>query len=228
MLLWIAKGKHLQMNPDCGPILVVDDDAVFRELLVTLLGRLDLRIVEASGADQALEAARRERPSLVLLDVDVPGISGYEICRELRDAYGDDLPIVFVSGRRTDRLDRVSGLLLGADDYLVKPFTTDELLARVRRCLARSQPPEPTFFADGAPPKLTGREDEILRLLAGGLDQRAIAARLVISPKTVATHIQRILGKIGVGSRAQAVAYAHRNGLAQSDRGAYQAPIARR
>jgi DNA-binding NarL/FixJ family response regulator len=202
------------MNPDCGPILVVDDDAVFRELVATVLERLDLRVVEAEDGDEALEAARTERPSLVLLDVDVPGISGYEICRELRDAYGHDLPIIFVSGRRTDRLDRLSGLLLGADDYLVKPFETDELLARVRRNLARSRPPAPVY-ADGAPPGLTGRENEILGLLADGLDQRAIAAELVISPKTVATHIQRILGKIGVGSRAQAVAYAHRHGMAQ-------------
>jgi DNA-binding NarL/FixJ family response regulator len=211
MLLWIAR-EEPSVNPDCGPILVVDDDPVFRELVSTLLDRLGPRIVGAGTGDEALGAARGERPSLVLLDVDVPGISGYEVCHQLREAYGHDLPIVFVSGHRTERLDRVGGLLHGADDYLVKPVATDELLARVRRNLARSQPARP---ADGVVAGLTGREGEILRLLADGLDQRAIADVLVISPKTVATHIQRILAKIGVGSRAQAVAYAHRNGLAQ-------------
>jgi DNA-binding NarL/FixJ family response regulator len=202
------------VHPDCGPILVVDDDPVFRELVSTLLDRIGPRIVEVSSGEEALEAARSERPSLVLLDVDVPGVSGYEVCRELREAYGHDLPIVFVSGMRTERLDRVGGLLLGADDYLVKPFATDELLARVRRSLARSQPPRPA--ADGHRAALTARERQILGLLADGFDQPTIAAELVISSKTVATHIQRILGKIGVGSRAQAVAYAHRNGLAQA------------
>jgi len=76
---------------------------------------------------------------------------------------------------------------------------------------ARSQRPD--HAVDGVASKLTHREREILELLASGLDQRAIAVELVISPKTVATHIQRILSKIGVGSRAQAVAFAHRHGL---------------
>ena len=80
----------------------------------------------------------------------------------------------------------------------------------MRRHLSRA----PRSANGGAEARLTPREQEILDLLAGGLDQRAIAERLVISPKTVATHIQRILGKLGVRSRAQAVAFAHQNGLA--------------
>ena len=200
------------MATDCGPILIVDDDAVFRELVGTLLGRIGHLTQEAANGEDALEQALAERPSLVLLDIDVPGVSGYEVCRELRDAYGATLPIVFVSGSRVDRLDVVGGLLVGADDYLVKPIDPDELLARVRRHLARSEPT--TSDSNGAAPSLTPREREILALLASGLDQRAIAADLVISSKTVATHIQRILAKLGVGSRAQAVAFAHRHGLA--------------
>ena len=200
------------MVTDCGPILIVDDDAVFRELVGTLLGRIGHLTQEAANGEDALAQALAERPSLVLLDVDVPGLSGYEVCRELRDAYGPALPIVFVSGSRIDRLDVVGGLLVGADDYLVKPIDPDELLARVRTHLARAEPT--TSGSDGAVPSLTPREREILALLAAGRDQRAIAAELVISSKTVATHIQRILGKLGVASRAQAVAFAHRNGLA--------------
>jgi two-component system, NarL family, nitrate/nitrite response regulator NarL len=197
---------------DCGPILIVDDDAVFREFVGTLLGRIGHLTEEAANGEDALAQALAERPSLVLLDVDVPGASGYEVCRELRDAYGPALPIVFVSGTRVDRLDLVGGLLVGADDYLVKPVDPDELLARVRGHLARSG--VPAQAPNGEAPNLTPREREILVLLAAGRDQRAIASELVISSKTVGTHIQRILGKLGVGSRAQAVAYAHRHGLA--------------
>jgi DNA-binding NarL/FixJ family response regulator len=202
-------GAEESLETDCGALLIVDDDAAFRELVRSLLGRIGHPIVEATDGEEALEAAFAERPSLVLLDIDLPGASGYEICRALRDVYGEDLPIVFVSGRRTEQLDLVAGLLIGADDYLVKPFEAAELLARVRRHLSRA-PRSPNGRA-GA--RLTPREQEILDLLGAGLDQRAIAERLVISPKTVATHIQRILGKLGVRSRAQAVAYAHRHGL---------------
>ena len=197
------------METDSGALLIVDDDATFREFVRSLLSRIGHPIVEATDGDEALEAALAERPSLVLLDIDLPGASGYEICRALRDLHGEDLPIVFVSGRRTEGLDLVAGLLIGADDYLVKPFQAAELLARVRRHLSRA----PHSTNGGAGASLTPREQEILGLLAAGLDQRAIAERLVISPKTVATHIQRILGKLGVRSRAQAVAYAHRHGL---------------
>ena len=200
------------VETDCGPILIVDDDAVFREFVGTLLGRIGHLTQEAANGEDALEQALAERPSLVVLDVDVPGVSGYEVCRELRDAYGPTLPIVFVSGTRIDRLDLVGGLLVGADDYLVKPIDPDELLARVRGHLVRSG--VPLQAPDGDAPNLTPREREILALLASGLDQRAIASELVISSKTVGTHIQRILGKLGVGSRAQAVAFAHRHGLA--------------
>jgi DNA-binding NarL/FixJ family response regulator len=202
-----VEGESLET--DSGALLIVDDDAAFREFVRSLLGRMGHPIVEATNGDEALEAALAERPKLVVLDIDLPGASGYEICRALRDVYGEDLPIVFVSGRRIEQLDLVAGLLIGADDYLVKPFAAAELLARVRRHLSRA-PRGPNGGAGG---RLTLREQEILDLLATGLDQRAIAERLVISPKTVATHIQRILGKLGVRSRAQAVAYAHRHGL---------------
>jgi DNA-binding NarL/FixJ family response regulator len=205
---WKASAAEVVLEPDYGPILIVDDDAAFRELVRSLLARIGYAIVEAADGDAAVEAALADRPSLALLDVDVPGISGYEICRALRDAYGEDLPIIFVSGRRTEQLDLVGGLLIGADDYVVKPFDAAELLARVRRHLSRA--PRNPSAVNGA---LTPREQEILDLLAAGFDQRAIAEQLVISPKTVATHIQRILGKLGVRSRAQAVAYAHRHGL---------------
>ena len=209
MLCTLLRRRGKVLETELGPLLIVDDDAAFREFVSSLLARVGRPIVEAADGDQAVELALAERPSLVLLDVDVPGRSGYEVCRELRDVYGEDLPIIFVSGRRTEPLDLVAGLLIGADDYVSKPFRSAELLARVRRHLSRA--PHSLNGSSGA--SLTPREQEILELLAAGLDQRAIAAQLVISPKTVATHIQRILGKLGVRSRAQAGAYAHRHGL---------------
>jgi DNA-binding CsgD family transcriptional regulator len=118
------------------------------------------------------------------------------------------LPIVFVSAERTESYDRVAGLLLGADEYLAKPVAPNELLIRIERLLRRSGPVAPTVAA-----KLTGRELEVMSLLADGLAAAEIAARLVISPKTVSTHIDRILRKLGVRSRAQAVALAYRRDL---------------
>jgi len=194
-------------------VLVADDDASTRALVSSALGRVGLAVREFDGGASALRDAKSDRPSIVLLKVELGDICGYEVCRELRDAYGDSLPIVFISGTRTEPRDRVAGLLIGADDYLVEPLDPDELVARVRRLL------ETAPVRHYAPPKasalerLTDREREVLSLLAEGLRQPEIAQQLVISPKTVATHIQRVLEKLGVHSRSQAVAVAHRMGL---------------
>jgi DNA-binding NarL/FixJ family response regulator len=196
------------VSEDCGAtVLVVDDDGVCRELISTLLDRAGFSSVDAANGAEAMAAARRHLPKLVLLDVRLPDVSGYEVCRELRDEFGDQVAIVFLSGERTEGFDLAAGLLVGADDYVVKPFSADELLARVRLRL-----PSP---ANGSPPAsdLTKRELEVLRLVAAGLSQKEVAAKLVISPKTVAAHVQHILGKLGVHSRTQAVAHAWRHGL---------------
>jgi DNA-binding response OmpR family regulator len=194
--------------PTSAPVLVVDDDGDLRWLLAGLLEVLGSPIAEAASGSDALAFARRTRPALVLLDVHLPDISGYEVCRELRDMFGEQLPIMFLSGARTESYDRVGGLLLGADDYIVKPFAHDELLARVRRLLARVSDENDARRYD-----LTVREREVLSHLAAGQDQASIADALVISEKTTATHIQHILAKLGVHSRAEAVAFAHRHGI---------------
>ncbi len=191
-----------------GHILVVDDDEGFRKLVSSLLTRVGCVTSEAGTGEEALLAVHVERPDLVLLDIRLPGLTGYEVCRELRDEFGDELPIVFVSGERTEPYDRVGGLLLGADDYLVKPLDPNELLARVRRLLAR-----PASVTPDSASRLTRRELQVLGLLADGLGQAEIAGQLFISPTTVATHIQRVLTKLGAHSRAQAVALAHREHL---------------
>lgn len=193
-----------------SPILLVDDDKGFRSFLSSVLERAGYSTVEAGSGEEAVDAAQRERPALVLLDVKLPGISGYEVCRQLKETFGPDLPVFLISGERTEAFDRAAGLLIGADDYLSKPVDPDELLARVRRYAA---PAEPRAEETSMTPALTNREREVLRLLARGLNQAGIAQALSISEKTVATHIQHILEKLGVHSRAQAVAVAHRDGL---------------
>jgi DNA-binding NarL/FixJ family response regulator len=192
-----------------GRILVVDDDPSIRDLLTELLARAGYETVAASSGEEALALAREAAPSLVVLDVNLPGTNGYTVCNELRHSMGRRLPIMFLSGDRTESFDRVAGLLIGADDYVAKPFDPDELIARVERMLERADQWR-TRPSDDDPYGLTPREREVLSLLLDGLSQPEIAERLVLSPKTVGTHIQRIIGKMGVRSRTQAVALAVR------------------
>jgi DNA-binding NarL/FixJ family response regulator len=195
-------------------ILVVEDDAAFREHVRVVLEGAGFGVVEASSGEDALLIASESEPSLILLDVHLPGFSGYEICRTLRQNHGDRIGIIFLSGSKTDSIDRAAGLGIGADDYVLKPFEPDELVARVRAVLRRMQPRGgEAATASNDTFHLTPRELEILGLLADGLTQDQIAERLVIAPKTVATHIERILSKLGVQSRAQAVALAFREEL---------------
>jgi DNA-binding NarL/FixJ family response regulator len=194
---------------DCGgPILVVDDDDNGRWDVVTMLERAGFMTRGAASGEEALTAARRERPCAVVLETRLPDVCGYEVCRALRESFGDELPIVFVSGDRTDASDRVAGLLVGADDYIAKPLAMDELLVRIRHLLRRSA--APTAAQDRG---LTAREVEVLGLLTEGLAQPEIADLLSISPKTVGAHIEHILKKLDCHSRAQAVARAFREQL---------------
>jgi DNA-binding NarL/FixJ family response regulator len=191
-----------------SPIFVVDDDDGFRSYVAEHLENAGYRTEQFSTGSPVLPAATAEQPAAVVLDVQLPDLNGYELCRQLRDKYGDAIPIIFISGERMDALDRTAGLLVGADDYLVKPVDPGELIARVRRLV------EPNHAIEAGTSNgldsLTKREHEVLELLAEGHPQDEIASELVISPKTVSTHIQHILGKLEVRSRAQAVAVALR------------------
>jgi DNA-binding NarL/FixJ family response regulator len=190
--------------------LVVDDDGDFRAFVRELLETVGYETTELASGAAVLSAAAEERPAGVVLEVELPGLNGYEVCRELRNRYGSSIAIVFVSAERTEALDRAAGLLIGADDYLTKPVDPAELIARVTRLVDRPRSNGGSPRPNGKLERLTHRESEVLDLLAEGLSQEEIADRLVISPKTVATHIQRILGKLDVRSRAQAVALALR------------------
>jgi len=190
------------------PVLLADGDENARATLAGLLGDAGFEVIEAATGEDALAVARQLVPSAVILEVPLGDISGYEVCRALREELGDELPILFVSGNRTESYDRAAGLMIGADDYIVKPFAADELLARVRRLVQRSRP-----AAARTASRLTPRELEVLELLADGRSPQEISACLFISAKTVSTHIEHIFSKLGVSSRAQAVAVAYRDGL---------------
>ena len=209
-----------------GTILVVDHDDAARAVAVEVASRLGHRAIATEDADGVLERLGGERPVLAIVEVELPGrTSGFELLRDLHGTFDPELPVILVSAERTAPLDRVAGLLLGADDYLSKPCDSGELLARVRRSLARSAPANGNGNRKGArngEVSLSPRELEVLELLARGRSQARIAEALFLSSKTVGTHIQHILSKLGVHSRAQAVVEAYRLGLVTPDFAAHE------
>ena len=159
-------------------ILVVDDEPQIRRVLRTTLTSQGYAVIEAKTGDEALELFRDERPDLVLLDMNMPGRSGIETCRELRSS--SDVPVIMLTVRNTER-DKVQALDAGADDYVVKPFGSEELMARIRAALRRAAPAEalPPFVSGdlridfekrsvlvkGVPARLTPKEFELLHHL---------------------------------------------------------------
>jgi DNA-binding NarL/FixJ family response regulator len=193
-----------------GPVVIVDPDDEARVATTQLFERAGFDVVGVSSGEEAVDTAREVAPAVVILEIPLGSLCGYEVCRTLRESLGPELPIVFLTGVRTEPYDCVAGLLVGADEYVVKPYADDELLTRVRRLVERSNP-----IASSVAERLTKREHEVLQLLAGGLTQEQIAERLFISPHTVGTHIEHILSKLGVRSRAQAVAFAYREEIVE-------------
>ncbi|HND49726.1 MAG TPA: response regulator transcription factor, partial [Anaerolineales bacterium] len=118
-------------------ILLVDDEPSITELARMYLERDGYRIHEAADGESALEAAEKQKPALIVLDVMLPKVDGFDVCRRLRSA-GNDVPIIMLTARDED-IDKILGLELGADDYLTKPFNPRELVARVKAILRRSE-----------------------------------------------------------------------------------------
>jgi DNA-binding NarL/FixJ family response regulator len=208
---------------DCGTILIVDSDDASRLTAVQVAVRLGYDARPTPNADELIERLGSDRPTLAIVEVELPGAgNGLEVMRQLHEVFDGDLPVILVSASQTDAFDRTAGLMLGADDYVSKPLDAGELMARVKRSLRRA-----ASHTNGSgngngngrsvEAGLSPREREILSLLADGRTQGQIATELVISSKTVATHIQHILSKLGVNTRAQAVALAFRRGLVEPD-----------
>jgi DNA-binding NarL/FixJ family response regulator len=200
---------------DFETVLVVDCDEAARSLIAAQVARLGLDCNAVDSSDAALAAAEKDEPALAVIAVELPGLNGLGLLQALHERF-ESLPVILTSSKHVDPVGRAAGLMLGADDYLVKPLDPAELAARMRRSLERSE------RSVGKGPRadrgvlgddLSRREREILLLLAEGKAEMEIAATLVLSPKTVATHIQNMLRKLGVHSRTQAVAAAYREGL---------------
>lgn len=117
-------------------ILVVDDDPKIRRLMRVELRASDYQVTEAANGEEALDLVARDEPSLVLLDLMLPGIDGLEVLRRLRET--SSVPVIIISAKHQD-LDRIRGLQLGADDYITKPFNTEEVIERVRAVLRRAR-----------------------------------------------------------------------------------------
>jgi two-component system KDP operon response regulator KdpE len=163
-----------------GTILVVDDEPQIRRVLRTTLSAQGYSVVEARDGQEALEQLRTQRPDLILLDMNMPVTDGLEACREIRRS--SEVPIIMLTVRSAEK-DKVHALDAGADDYVVKPFGIQELLARVRAVLRRGSTEEKqgglnskelnfdfekrTIVVRGKPVHLTPKEFEVLKELVG-------------------------------------------------------------
>ncbi len=202
-------------------ILIVDDDPHIREVLSFALGKAGMDTAQAEDGEAALQAIDARRPDLVVLDINMPRMDGLEVCRRLRAS--GDLPILFLSSR-DDEVDRVVGLELGGDDYVVKPFSPREVVARVSAILKRGgralesagaqtrvshgrlalDPDAWEAQWDGSPVGVTATEFQLLLLLAS-LPSRvftrdAIIDRLhgpgfAITDRTIDSHIRNLRAK---------------------------------
>jgi DNA-binding response OmpR family regulator len=203
-------------------ILVVEDEIPIRKLIVFNLQRSNYEVIEAGDGKEAIKLVQNQSPSLVLLDLMLPDMDGFEICTKLRESH-PDLPIVIVSARGQD-MEKIMGLELGADDYIVKPFNPLELVARIRSVLRRTnqgtpKPPEDVirtgpfvletktqrFYKSGQLVKLTAREYQLVKLFFEHFNEPITRDELLDEiwgvnyfgdPKTVDVHIRRLREKI--------------------------------
>ncbi|MGH2401743.1 MAG: response regulator [Candidatus Limnocylindria bacterium] len=201
-------------------VLLVDDHALVRSAIRQALQAPDVEVVgEASSAEEALEMAPMLRPDLLLLDIDLPGLSGIEAVRELAPRLPDTRIVMLTVS--TDRRDLLGAVRHGAFGYLTKDLSGEALLRAVRGIRHGDLPMSRAHAAtvvehlartgranaedgDDVGQLLSAREGEVLRLLAEGMTDREIAAALAISPRTVESHVSSVLRKLEVRNRAEA------------------------
>ena len=212
------------MPAEAERVLVVDDDASLRRMLARTLAVTGFEVEAVADGPSALVSLERVVPDVVVLDVKMPGMDGVAVCRRLR-AKGLEVPVLMLTARDAVA-DRVAGLQAGADDYLVKPFATEELTARLRALTRRSARAAATLtFGDlaldlstrtasraGAAVELTGREVELLELLMRRPRQvlsreRALAEvwRDEAAPNVVDRYVTRLRAKLGEPSLIRTV-----------------------
>ncbi len=203
-------------------VLVVDDDPDILDLVSFNVSRVGLECLAASGGDEALQIVQLRKPDLIVLDIMLPGVSGIEILKRLKDDSATrDIPVILLTAKG-EEVDRVLGLELGADDYVTKPFSVRELVLRIRRVLAWMDPPTETgllrcdgitldgeryeVLVRGAPVRLTNTEFNLLGFLLrnrgrvvsrDSLLEGVWGYRYGGTARTVDTHIQRLREKLG-------------------------------
>ena len=217
------------MDPSTPRVLVVDDDEAVRTLASWQLESDGFAVAQAGDGDEALSAIDTECPDLVVLDLSMPGLGGLDVLRRVRGApVTEALPVIVLSGR-SGETDRIVGLDLGADDYLVKPFSPGELAARVRSVLRRARPTTAAgppvmcgrlaldagareITVDGAPVELTAREFDLLAFLVAHPRQVFSRAQLLgqvwhsegwQGEATVTEHVHRLRAKLGLDPAAR-------------------------
>jgi DNA-binding response OmpR family regulator len=177
-------------------VLVVDDERAIRRLLRMYLSDAGFTVAEAATGEEAIEQVRRGGIDIVLLDLMLPGMDGYEVCRRLRET--TSTPVIMLTARG-EEANRITGLELGADDYVTKPFSPVEVVARVKAVMRRvSAPPDPNRVLRAGPAQLEpssrrvlldGREVELTRL------EFDLLAELAAHPRVVYTR-ERLLEKV--------------------------------
>ncbi|MCU7825226.1 response regulator [Kitasatospora sp. DSM 101779] len=210
-------------------VMVVDDHPMWRDAVSRDLADAGFAVVATAGdGEEAVRRALATTPQVVVLDLNLPALPGVEVCRRIvsHDPTARVL-VLSASGEHADVLEAVKS---GATGYLVKSAGRDELIDAVRRTALgdpvftpglaglvlgefRRLATEPAPAAAPAAPQLTGRETEVLRLVAKGLSYRQIADRLVLSHRTVQNHVQNTLGKLQLHNRVELVRYAIEQGL---------------
>lgn len=211
-------------------VLIVDDDATLRMALTRYLEKRGYAVQNAGSGSEALQVFDMDPPDLVVSDVVMAEMDGYEFCRRLRATRAGQLvPFIFLSSR--SEVDaRVQGHSMGADDYLIKPFEPKELLAKIEAQLERSRrfhaelvrlmqfAPEPTDTPTASHPAtpalpLTPAEAKVFWEVVQGFTNKQIGDRLFVSPRTVQTHLSNILSKLELENRSQLVRYAFEHGF---------------
>ena len=214
-------------------VLIVDDDPHIREVVRFALKRAGFDTAEAKDGLAALGAVKAQRPELVILDIGLPEVDGTEVCRRIRQG-GDATPIIFLTAQ-DDEIDRVLGLELGGDDYVTKPFSPRELVARVKAVLRRLRPQAPaqallsqgglsldldrrlaTWSGQGV--SLTATEFDLLRTLMGmpgkvysrdALMDGAYGGDVVVSDRTIDSHVRHLRQKFAQVGGTEVVETVH-------------------
>ena len=214
-------------------VLVVDDHSLFRTGLRALLEEEGFEVADSPSGEAALAALPSFRPDVVVMDVNMPGISGIEATARVLEAMPEVSVLMLTINREDERV--VEAVRAGAAGYLLKDAELDEIVggigaaakgesvlgpAAAAAMMAQIRADAPTATAPVVPPvDLTTRERDVLALIARGYDNATIAERLFLSPSTVKHYVSRLLEKLGVENRLQAAAFAIRHDLADDGPG---------